>query len=44
MKITVLIPVYNEIKTIAEILKRVEQTHLVNEIIVVDDGSKDGTR
>ena len=44
MNITVLIPAYNEIKTIAEILKRVEQTHLVNEIIVVDDGSKDGTR
>jgi len=44
MNITVLIPAYNEIKTIAEILQRVEQTHLVNEIIVVDDGSQDGTR
>jgi glycosyltransferase involved in cell wall biosynthesis len=44
MNITVLIPAYNEIKTISEILQRVEQTHLVNEIIVVDDGSQDGTR
>ena len=44
MNITVLIPAYNEIKTISEILKRVEQTHLANEIIVVDDGSRDGTR
>jgi glycosyltransferase involved in cell wall biosynthesis len=44
MNITVLIPAYNEIKTIAEILHRVEQTHLVSEIIVVDDGSQDGTR
>jgi glycosyltransferase involved in cell wall biosynthesis len=44
MKITVLIPVYNEIKTIEEILKRVQATGLASEILLVDDGSADGTR
>ncbi len=44
MEITVIIPVYNEIQTIEEIIRRVKATGLVNEILVVDDGSKDGTR
>jgi glycosyltransferase involved in cell wall biosynthesis len=44
MQITVVIPVYNEIQTIEEIIRKVKATNLVNEIIVVDDGSKDGTR
>jgi glycosyltransferase involved in cell wall biosynthesis len=44
MKLTVIIPVYNEVKTIQEILRRVQATGLVNEILVVDDGSRDGTR
>lgn len=39
-----IIPVYNEIKTIAEIIRRVEATGVVREIIIVDDGSTDGTR
>jgi glycosyltransferase involved in cell wall biosynthesis len=43
MKISVLIPVYNEAKTILEIIKRVEAIGLAEEIIVVDDGSTDGT-
>jgi len=44
MKLTVIIPVYNEVESITEILKRVQATKLVKEIVVVDDGSKDGTR
>ena len=44
MKISVIIPVYNEVKNINEIIKRVQSTKLATEIIIVDDGSKDGTR
>lgn len=44
MKLTVLIPVYNEIHTIEEILKRVKAQELAEEILLVDDGSTDGTR
>lgn len=44
MKITVIIPAYNEIHTIQEIIRRVEATQLASEIVIVDDGSIDGTR
>jgi glycosyltransferase involved in cell wall biosynthesis len=44
MKLSVVIPVYNEIDNIQEILKRVRATRLASEIVVVDDGSHDGTR
>jgi glycosyltransferase involved in cell wall biosynthesis len=44
MKLSVIIPVYNEVESIQIILKRVQAQKLANEIIVVDDGSKDGTR
>lgn len=37
-------PVFNEAATIEEIIKRVEATNLADEVIVVDDGSIDGTR
>ena len=37
-------PVYNERETIQEIIQRVIESPLVNEIIIVDDGSTDGTR
>jgi glycosyltransferase involved in cell wall biosynthesis len=43
MKLSVVIPVFNEEKTILEVLRRVEATNLADEIIVVDDGSTDGT-
>ncbi|OGO12071.1 MAG: glycosyl transferase [Chloroflexi bacterium RBG_16_47_49] len=44
MKLTVIIPVYNEVKTIHEIVQRVKATGLVDEILAVDDGSTDGSR
>ena len=44
MKLSVIIPVYNEVQNIEEILKRVRATGLVWELVVVDDGSQDGTR
>jgi glycosyltransferase involved in cell wall biosynthesis len=44
MNLSVILPVYNEFQTIEEILRRVKATGLVDEIVVVDDGSKDGTR
>lgn len=46
MKLSVIIPVYNEKNTIKEILRQVRQVDvepLEKEIIVVDDGSTDGT-
>ena len=44
MNLSVVIPVYNEVENIGEILKRVQSTKLAKEIVVVDDGSQDGTR
>jgi glycosyltransferase involved in cell wall biosynthesis len=44
MKLSVVIPVYNEKKTIVELLDRVRQVDLPKEIILVDDFSTDGTR
>jgi glycosyltransferase involved in cell wall biosynthesis len=44
MKVSVVIPVYNEAATIAELIARVHAADVPKEIIVVDDGSTDGTR
>ncbi len=60
MKLSIIMPVYNEIETIAEILQRVRSVQLTvpvgygprdgaivefeREIVIVDDGSTDGTR
>jgi glycosyltransferase involved in cell wall biosynthesis len=41
--LTVVIPVYNEAKTISRVVDRVRETGLPVEIILVDDGSSDGT-
>jgi glycosyltransferase involved in cell wall biosynthesis len=42
--LSVVMPVYNERQTIEEIIKRVLAVPVRTELIVVDDGSKDGTR
>jgi glycosyltransferase involved in cell wall biosynthesis len=44
MKLSVIIPVYNEAESINKIIERVLKTKLADEILVVDDGSTDGTR
>ncbi len=44
VKLSVLIPVYNEARTIDEILGLVSRVPIEKEILVVDDGSVDGTR
>jgi glycosyltransferase involved in cell wall biosynthesis len=44
VQISVIIPVYNEHNTIAEVIRRVQEQPYEKEIIVVDDCSTDGTR
>jgi len=44
MKLSIVIPVYNEARTIEAIVERVRATPYTKEIIIVDDGSDDGTR
>ncbi len=47
MKLSVIMPVYNERRTIREIVARVQAVDLAGlerELVIVDDGSEDGTR
>lgn len=44
MKLSVLIPVYNEYKTVLDVLDLVKSVNINKEIIIVDDCSDDGTR
>jgi glycosyltransferase involved in cell wall biosynthesis len=44
MRISVIMPVYNEKTTLLEILERLEAVRLDKEIVIVDDGSTDGSR
>lgn len=44
MNLSVLIPVYNEERTLEEVVRRVRSIELPKEIILVDDGSKDRSR
>ncbi|MBM4005717.1 MAG: glycosyltransferase family 2 protein [Planctomycetes bacterium] len=44
MKLSVVIPAYNEVQTIQQVIERVRGCGIDCEIIVVDDGSRDGTR
>lgn len=43
-KLTIIVPVYNEHDTVANLLERVLSLDIDKEVIVVDDGSTDGTR
>ena len=41
--LSVIVPAYNEAGTVAEVIRRVQEVAIEKEIIVVDDGSTDGT-
>jgi glycosyltransferase involved in cell wall biosynthesis len=43
VKVTLIVPAYNEANTIAEVLDRIAGLDLDTQVIVVDDGSTDGT-
>jgi glycosyltransferase involved in cell wall biosynthesis len=43
MKLTIIIPVYNEAGTISELVRRVQNVPVRKEVIVVNDASSDGT-
>jgi len=44
VKLTVIIPVFNEASTVLKVIERVKKVPVEKEVIVVDDGSTDGTR
>ena len=41
--VSVIVPVFNEEKTISEVLKSLSDISIINQIVVVDDNSTDGT-
>jgi glycosyltransferase involved in cell wall biosynthesis len=43
MLLSIIIPVFNEINTVEEIVRRVRKAPFDHEIIIIDDGSNDGT-
>jgi len=43
MRLSFLIPAFNEASTISDVLRRVEELDLDKQVVVVDDGSTDGT-
>jgi glycosyltransferase involved in cell wall biosynthesis len=44
LRLSVVVPVYNEYQTLTEIVRRIRAVPIAKEIILVDDGSTDGTR
>ncbi len=43
-RLSVIIPVYNEIETLDEVVEAVRGVNIPKEVVLVDDGSKDGSR
>ena len=43
-KLSLVMPAFNEAKTITETINRVVSLNFVNQLVIVDDGSTDGTR
>ncbi len=43
IKLSIIIPVYNEIKTIEKLINKIFKLKIKKQVIVVDDGSSDGT-
>ena len=44
MRVSVIIPVYNEVPTLPEVLRRLVQVDFPKEVLIVDDFSTDGSR
>ena len=44
IKLSIIIPIYNEAGTLAELVRRVKAVDIEKELILVDDGSSDGTK
>ena len=44
IKLSIIIPVYNEIKTIEKLINKILKLRIKKQVIVVDDGSSDGTQ
>jgi dolichol-phosphate mannosyltransferase len=44
LKVSIVVPVFNEERTIAAVIEKVRALPIEKEIIVVNDGSRDGTR
>ncbi|WP_435086330.1 glycosyltransferase [Candidatus Pelagibacter bacterium nBUS_33] len=43
IKLTIIIPVYNEIKTVEKLINKILKLNIKKQLIIVDDGSSDGT-
>ena len=44
MKLSIIMPIYNEKETLKKIVEKIQKVPIEKEIIMVDDGSTDGTR
>ena len=43
IKLTIIIPVFNEIKKIEKLINKILKLNIKKQLIIVDDGSSDGT-